>query len=244
MAFDQLKQQVEPFLGCQIGVELIVGLVGSIKARENLDDTLHDLSLPEDCRAHQDPGPSAAAIRTAWTNHSMVALEAARRETEYQSAPRVPGRKFAHAHFLSRAVDLEAWNGLPHLCKHTNRCFAWCQSLQATERSNGGLHRRAHVDSCRDVLGDSSQRTARAVPEALIDLRVAQRHHASGFPLKFGRYEHPRGRLLDFELQLLVKKAIPTQAVGDWIRGLFVEQVWATRWVSRCRNMLARGLAS
>ena len=47
MAFDQLEQQVETFLGCQIGVELIVGFVGSIKARENLGDALHDNSLPD-----------------------------------------------------------------------------------------------------------------------------------------------------------------------------------------------------
>jgi hypothetical protein len=54
MAFDQLEQQVETLLGCQIGVELIVGLVGSIKACENLSDALHDQSLPEGRRAHQD----------------------------------------------------------------------------------------------------------------------------------------------------------------------------------------------
>jgi hypothetical protein len=60
MAFDQLEQQVETFLGCQIGVELIVGLVGSIKARENPCDALHFLSLP-DTRAHQEPPPPPRA---------------------------------------------------------------------------------------------------------------------------------------------------------------------------------------
>ena len=46
VAFDQLEEQVEPLLGGQIGIELIVGLVGSIKARENLDDAIHTLILP------------------------------------------------------------------------------------------------------------------------------------------------------------------------------------------------------
>jgi hypothetical protein len=55
MAFDELQQHVETFLGCQVGVELIVGLVGSFEARENLDDSLHDYSLPEARRAHQEP---------------------------------------------------------------------------------------------------------------------------------------------------------------------------------------------
>ena len=54
MALDQLEEQVEPLLGCQIGIELIVGLVGSIKARENLGDALHDPILPEGREAHQD----------------------------------------------------------------------------------------------------------------------------------------------------------------------------------------------
>jgi hypothetical protein len=60
MAFDQLKQQVETFLGCQIGVELIVSFVGSFKARENLGDALHDQSLPEGRLAHQAP-PAASS---------------------------------------------------------------------------------------------------------------------------------------------------------------------------------------
>jgi hypothetical protein len=60
MAFDQLEQQVETFLGCQIGVELIVGLIGSIKARENLGDALHHQSLPEARPAHQDPPDTAS----------------------------------------------------------------------------------------------------------------------------------------------------------------------------------------
>jgi hypothetical protein len=42
MAFDELEQQVETFLRCQIGVELIVRLVGSIKGRENSGDALHE----------------------------------------------------------------------------------------------------------------------------------------------------------------------------------------------------------
>jgi hypothetical protein len=55
MAFDELQQQVETFLGCQVGVELIVSVIGGLKARENLDDSLHDHSLPEARRAHQEP---------------------------------------------------------------------------------------------------------------------------------------------------------------------------------------------
>jgi putative addiction module killer protein len=42
MAFDELEQQVETLLRCQIGVELIVGLIGGFKARENLRDAFHD----------------------------------------------------------------------------------------------------------------------------------------------------------------------------------------------------------
>jgi hypothetical protein len=53
MALGELEQQVETFLGCQIGVELIVSLVGSIKAQENPDDSFHHQSLPEARRAHQ-----------------------------------------------------------------------------------------------------------------------------------------------------------------------------------------------
>ena len=73
MAFDELEQQVEPFLGCQIGVELIVGLVGGIKARENLSNTLHSSSLPERRQAHQKPlAPRAARCAGRSRSHARV----------------------------------------------------------------------------------------------------------------------------------------------------------------------------
>src|SRR3954465_4981802 len=56
MAFDQLEQQVQPFLGCQVGIELIVGLVGSIKAGENLRDALHDVQSTRGTTG--SPGPA------------------------------------------------------------------------------------------------------------------------------------------------------------------------------------------
>jgi hypothetical protein len=74
MAFDELKQQVETLLGCQIGVELVVGLIGSIKARENLDDALHDQSLPEGREAHQQRGGRIGLDRPAKSRHRLLAL--------------------------------------------------------------------------------------------------------------------------------------------------------------------------
>ena len=65
LAFDQLEQQVEPFLGCQVGVELIVGLVGSVEALENLGDAFHKLILPEGRRTHQDPPAGLSRERAA-----------------------------------------------------------------------------------------------------------------------------------------------------------------------------------
>jgi hypothetical protein len=54
-------------LGCQIGVELIVSLVGSIKAGKNPSDALHDLSLPDARVAHQEPPAASSRARAAAT---------------------------------------------------------------------------------------------------------------------------------------------------------------------------------
>lgn len=75
MAFDQLEQQVETFLGCQIRVELIVRLVGSFKACENLGDALHQPSLPDSRLAHQNPPASLHAHASPGEQVVVLALE-------------------------------------------------------------------------------------------------------------------------------------------------------------------------
>jgi len=96
MAFDQLEQQVETFLGCQIGVELIVGLVGSIKARENLGDALHHTSLSDARRAHQEP--ARRLERHALPCLRMpIRLETARRVLEFGFQPWAWARRRASA---------------------------------------------------------------------------------------------------------------------------------------------------
>lgn len=41
LAFNQLEQHVQPLLGREVGVELIVGLVRIFKAAEDLNDAVH-----------------------------------------------------------------------------------------------------------------------------------------------------------------------------------------------------------
>lgn len=42
MAFHQLQQDVEPLLGGQVGIELIVGSVRIFETAEDLDYSVHD----------------------------------------------------------------------------------------------------------------------------------------------------------------------------------------------------------
>lgn len=43
--FQQFQQDVEPLLGRSLGVELIVGAIGILKAAECLNDSLHGPTL-------------------------------------------------------------------------------------------------------------------------------------------------------------------------------------------------------
>ena len=42
VSFHQLEEDVEPFLGGQVGVELVVGLLGVFKPVENSSDPFHE----------------------------------------------------------------------------------------------------------------------------------------------------------------------------------------------------------
>jgi len=67
MTFDQLEQQVETFLGCQIGIELIVRLVGSFKACENLGDAIHDQKFTRGTTG----SPGGASSHKRWQAHRV-----------------------------------------------------------------------------------------------------------------------------------------------------------------------------
>ena len=45
VSFNQLQENAEPFLWCQVGVELIVSHFGILKTAEHLNDSLHRTKL-------------------------------------------------------------------------------------------------------------------------------------------------------------------------------------------------------
>jgi hypothetical protein len=45
VAFDQFQQDVEPFLWCQVRIELIIGTVGVFETAKDLNDAVHGMNF-------------------------------------------------------------------------------------------------------------------------------------------------------------------------------------------------------
>jgi hypothetical protein len=48
MSFDELEEEPEPFLGCEISVKLIISRIGIFKTTEHVNDALHRPTLPSE----------------------------------------------------------------------------------------------------------------------------------------------------------------------------------------------------
>ncbi len=86
VTFDQFEEDVEPFLGCQVGVELVVRRFSVFKAVKHLNDALHSCDFTTvglsaaGCSCRGAPLAAAvAALRVAQLSGPAAAINGARK---------------------------------------------------------------------------------------------------------------------------------------------------------------------